>query len=79
MFQVAFLNNYFDDQIFYTLDCVPRFLVARVPEIFTGLCTVTLAAERYILVIMPFKHGLKMIVSVSFLLVSSKTREQRKK
>ncbi len=35
--------------------CVPRVLVGRIPEYFTGLCTLTMAVERYILIIYPFK------------------------
>ena len=35
--------------------CIPRLLTSRVPEYFTGLITMSLAVERYILVIMPLK------------------------
>ena len=37
------------------LNCLSRILVARIPEHFTGPCTLALAIERYILVCMPFQ------------------------
>ncbi len=41
----------------FALICLPRFLVSRVPEHFTGLCTLTLAVERFILITMPLDAG----------------------
>ncbi len=35
-------------------ECLPRILVSRIPELFTGIFTLGLAIERFILIVFPF-------------------------
>ena len=39
----------------FTWYCLPDYLITRIPENFTGLCTLTLALDRFILVVFPFQ------------------------
>ena len=40
---------------YFWMDCFPLILFLRVPEYFTGLITLALALERYILIVKPFR------------------------
>ncbi len=49
-----FKNVHYNKQAFFWVHCFPSVLFIRVPEYFTGLLTLVLALERYILVVHPF-------------------------